>query len=366
MVSLLNLSSSALDPSICDRLTHIGDCECGGAASMAVDHSKMHVTNLKVDVFLCTVAYLCLLAEGLDLPVLGYFGHPLLFMVPREDRVREDFWPRFVRMASSPNVGFAVSDPFLQMQYDYQVGSPRLPAIRTHALYTEAMHFPERAGEVLVMDRPHECVLMCMLFRLLRAKTIDSEVVDAVAEDDWSVDDGRLRVASAPGYPYRFLTRALTDRSFRSFAKFRAVVLWAYDMDLITFYEFYGMGMPIFMPSSLPKYLFQQDHMHYDGKWEGRRYDRYEPQIWPEEAGSASPFDEFNLDAVRFTAGFSDYFRFPHVQHFESIPRLLAMLPETDFFEVVQQMARFNQDARVLLCACVADTLHNPCVLCIF
>ncbi|CAE8684064.1 unnamed protein product, partial [Polarella glacialis] len=35
-----------------------------------------------VDIFLCTVAYLCLLVGNLDLPVIGYFGHPLLFMVP--------------------------------------------------------------------------------------------------------------------------------------------------------------------------------------------------------------------------------------------------------------------------------------------
>ena len=48
-------------------------------------------------------------------------------------------------------------------------------------------------------------------------------------------------------------------RSFATFAKFRATVLWPYDMDLITFYEFYGMNMPLFMPSHLSKYIFQQD-----------------------------------------------------------------------------------------------------------
>jgi hypothetical protein len=31
-----------------------------------------------VDVLVCTVPYLCLLLEPVDLPTLGYFGHPLL------------------------------------------------------------------------------------------------------------------------------------------------------------------------------------------------------------------------------------------------------------------------------------------------
>merc|ERR1712032_242096 len=191
------------------------------------------------------------------------------------------------------------------MQYEYQIGSPRLPAVRTHALYTEATHFPTRLDEVLVLDRPHECVLMCFIQRLL------PELEDASGTGErkaaWPTSDGRLRAAESPSYPYRFITRAMTDRSFKTFAQFRAVVIWAYDMDLITFYEFYSMNMPIFMPSHLPKYLFQQDHMHYDGRWEARRGEAGMSPMWPPEVTS-SPFDEGSLDAVRFTVGFSDYF----------------------------------------------------------
>jgi len=75
-----------------------------------------------------------------------------------------------------------VSDPFLQMQYEYQIGAPRLPAIRTHALYTGATHFPSRPDEVLVLDRPHESVLMCLLRHSM------AELTGATPEsspDDW-------------------------------------------------------------------------------------------------------------------------------------------------------------------------------------
>merc|ERR1719296_259024 len=87
------------------------------------------------------------------------------------------------------------------------------------------------------------------------------------------------------------------------------------------------MGMPLFMPSHLPKYLFQQDHMDYAGRWAGRKAPvDGRPELWP-GGSSASPFEETSLDAVRYTAGFSDYFR----------------LPRTDFFQVAQGMARYNQ-----------------------
>lgn len=312
----------------------------------AVASAELH----SLDVFLCTVAYLCILVEKLSMPVLGYFGHPLLFMVPQDTEARESFWRRFASMSRSSSMAFAVSDPFLQMQFEYQLGSPRLPAIRTHALYTGATHFPARASEVLVMDRPHECVLMCLLQRLLpegpRPASIEDEASDGLREDTWPLHEGRLRAASSSAYPYRFITRALTDRRFSTFAQFRAVVLWPYDMDLITFYEFYSMNMPIFMPSHLPKYLFQQDHMNYDGRWTMRREYVGGPAKWPQDF-EGSPFNETSLDSARLIVGFTDYFRFPEVQHFASIPDLLDRLPSTNFFEVVQAMARFNQDSLV-------------------
>ena len=61
----------------------------------------MFCSMSQVDLFLCTIAYLCLLAEHLDKPIIGYFGHPLLFMVPDVEETREDFWQSFVGMARS-------------------------------------------------------------------------------------------------------------------------------------------------------------------------------------------------------------------------------------------------------------------------
>ena len=60
--------------------------------------------------------------EPLNKPIVGYFGHPLLFMVPDSPDTRDNFWRSFQGMARGRAVAFAVSDPFLQMQYEYQAG----------------------------------------------------------------------------------------------------------------------------------------------------------------------------------------------------------------------------------------------------
>eukprot|EP00438_Fugacium_kawagutii_P015591 Skav229724 [mRNA] locus=scaffold49:372576:374408:- [translate_table: standard] len=306
----------------------------GDMDSFVAEFEKVAGSRLNyVDILVCTVPYLCLLLEPVDLPTLGYFGHPLLFMVPDEPDLRKSFWERFSDMSQKRQVEFGVSDPFLQMQFEYQLGAPKLPVLRTHALYTGATHFPQRNDEVLVLDRPHEAILMCTLQHFLGGYPVD-----------WPVMEGRLRMASSTTYPFRFITRAMTDKEFSTFAQFRAVVLWPYDMDLITFYEFYGMNMPIFMPKHLSKYIFHQGHGAYKHRWDERKeYEDGTAFEWVKE--DVSPFDELSPAAAHLIVGYSDYFRYPGIQYFESIPELLEMLPKTNFFELVQVMSRFNHDS---------------------
>ncbi|CAJ1334728.1 unnamed protein product [Effrenium voratum] len=104
-------------------------------------------------------------------------------------------------------------------------------------------------------------------------------------------------------------------------------------------------NVPIFMPEHLPKYLFQQGHESYDHRWAGRRMDPRTQTLWPDT--EESPFEERSIDAVHRILQFSDYFRFPHVQYFASIPDLLERLPQSDFVEISHSMAAFNQDALI-------------------
>ena len=89
------------------------------------------------------------------------------------------------------------------MQYEYQIGAPRLPAIRTHALYTGATHFPSRSDEVLVLDRPHESVLMCLLRHSM------AELTGAKLEsspDGWPTAEATSSGHQRNRHPSRFMT----------------------------------------------------------------------------------------------------------------------------------------------------------------
>ena len=78
-------------------------------ATLTLDFQAVAGERLRtVDLFLCTIAYLCLLVEPLDTPIVGYFGHPLLFMVPDVAETREDFWSKFMWMARTDFSTFAL------------------------------------------------------------------------------------------------------------------------------------------------------------------------------------------------------------------------------------------------------------------
>ncbi|CAD7964798.1 unnamed protein product [Amoebophrya sp. A120] len=181
-------------------------------------------------------------------------------------------------------------------------------------------------------------------------------------------------------YPFQFITRQLTQtRSFEEFSEFRSVVLFPYDMDLITFYEFYHLNIPLFLPNHLSKYMFSQDHNSYN--FRDPELLRETPprrlKLWPYsgrgtmETGTASeddarhdedrvpadeiflqqnlsPFEEDNVDAVFEILKFTDYFRYPGVQYFINLPDLLhkLVLPEFNSIASLQKisnvMKRFN------------------------
>jgi hypothetical protein len=131
------------------------------------------------------------------------------------------------------------------------------------------------------------------------------------------------------------VARAATDRRFATFARLRAAVLWPYDMDLVSFYELYAMGSPLWMPRNLEKYVFQQHHRKYDYIMPGRG----NITLWPHER---SPFAENSLETVRGVLAFVDYFRFPHVQYFDTTIELLIALLETDLVGISAAMRAYN------------------------
>jgi hypothetical protein len=161
--------------------------------------------------------------------------------------------------------------------------------------------------------------------------------------------DARQEAAS-PLYPFRFVTKDTTDKKFSTFAQFRAVVLYPYDMDLMSFYEFYSIAMPIFMPTELSKYIFHQQHTNYAGQAYCADKNRVNwgrgcvgNPLWKDK--NHTPFDERNIMATRQILQHTDYVNYPYVQGFASLPDLLKKLMSVDYQDISTKMRAFNEDS---------------------
>ncbi|CAJ1360430.1 unnamed protein product [Effrenium voratum] len=264
----------------------------------------------KSSVFLCTnPVYYCNFFIGLNKTILGYFGLPLLYMVPQES------WSRwiddFIALASLPSSLFVSNNPLHSEQVAWQSGV-RLPVLRPVVLYLKERYNPQRLEEVLVPEPREACVLYCV-----------------------------LRAFVPSGYPLRFLGKADTDRSYQSFVAFRAVVLFPHDFALMTFYEFYAMGVPLFMPSHLSKYLFPFSASVALLDWAPDWLATSTP------SGERPPFSPLSLstsEALRFWSQAVDFLALPGVRLFESLAQLLRDLAATDLPQLRALGAAMRRD----------------------
>lgn len=264
--------------------------------------------RLLPDVYLCAPFVLCVLPPPNGGAIIGFFGHPLPFLVKHKKSL--ELFENFLELNGRATL--LTSDPFLTMQYEYQTGVV-LPYIRQHASYfsTDLQWNPTRKEDVLVVDRPHESVLLCVIQEFVDGyttseNTLDQDRTTSITSPDSreqryagkkQLVEGRLRRAhNFDAYPLQFVTRQLTDtRSYKEFSEFRCVVLMPYDHDLITFYEFYQMASPLFMPQHLSKYIYGQHHREYDHSWLSER-ERARLQYW--KSAHLSPFAEDDPRAV--------------------------------------------------------------------
>merc|ERR1712217_921032 len=109
-------------------------------------------------------------------------------------------------------------------------------------------------------------------------------------------------------------------------------------------WEFYSMGMPLFVP-------FQLWHWGIFGQH--TRPDLEEPTI---EAGNYSRpvyspffsgFMPLELERSVFWSKYTDWAMFPHLQYFASVPELMVKLIQIDLHAVSAAMKRFNEESLV-------------------
>ena len=213
-------------------------------------------------------------------------------------------------MAALPTSFFVSNNRLHSEQVAWQSGV-RLHVIRPVVAYLKEPYNPQRWGDILVPEPREACVLHCL-----------------------------LRAFKPASYPFNFWSKADTDRTIKTFMTFRAVALFPHDFALMTFYEFYAMGVPLFMPSHLSKYLFPFSASVPLLDWTPARIAK--------QAGRPpySPLSLTSSAALEYWSSSIDFFALPGIQHFDSIASLLRMLPSSDFESMSSRMKE-NRRVRV-------------------
>lgn len=122
----------------------------------------------------------------------------------------------------------------------------------------------------------------------------------------------------------------------------------------MAFYEYYAMGMPIFMPSRMWLYrlVFNRDALHSVVVREAGSHIIEGTEVSPKHIHPFPPTRISTFDEMRYWINWSDFVTFPHIQHFSNLQELVNMLVSCDYEKVSQAMKKVNEKRRI-------DTLHT-------
>eukprot|EP00658_Telonema_sp_P-2_P002063 TRINITY_DN10785_c0_g2_i1.p1 TRINITY_DN10785_c0_g2~~TRINITY_DN10785_c0_g2_i1.p1 ORF type:complete len:506 (+),score=34.67 TRINITY_DN10785_c0_g2_i1:878-2395(+) len=116
------------------------------------------------------------------------------------------------------------------------------------------------------------------------------------------------------------------------------VVLLPYQISVISFFEFYRMNIPLFVPS---KKLLISWHMEHNTLWE-RSYGHPAHLMPAEETAMPDPYSD-RLEDLEYWIGLSDWYQYEHVIQFDSWTHMLDLYFSTDLSAIRFKMAEVNR-----------------------
>jgi len=173
----------------------------------------------------CTIpSVTCAALASMPWPVVLFAPTGVTVQVPREHYA--PFLKLLVKMSHDPKNHFIAMGPYTRAQIEYHT-SLRVPVIPVLALYVNVSYTGRFSTDILVHDRTNTLLI----------QTLCALIPDR--------------------YPLRMVGFLQTDRQYSTFAKHRAVVHVPGCLpEQMAFYEFYGMGIPLFIPADPTYYLW--------------------------------------------------------------------------------------------------------------
>jgi len=151
------------------------------------------------------------------------------------------------------------------------------------------------------------------------------------------------------GYTFARQDHVYQHYEFSQLAEHPAIVLLPYQVSLMSFFEYYRMGIPMFSPS---KRLYARWHIQH-GTFEQLTWNRVHGH--PEDHSvvpihrcaqhefKSDPNNERSAAAMEEWFAFSDYEAFPHLMYFDSWDDIFPQLNQENLKAVHQKMMEFNK-----------------------
>jgi len=186
-------------------------------------------------------------------------------------------------------------------------------------------------------------------------------LADSIEELGWEHpilrDLSRTNVGLGKPLEFQRITDLYPSYSFSDLASHRAIVFLPYQVSIMSFFEYYRMGIPLFVPSKdlLLEWDDKYDVMNERVYGHLRRDDGH---IRPEDGGGtlskgAEVHDDLgrlpdpNVKAnFKYWIHLCDFYVFPHVQYFDSWEDLVGKLRSVDTKGVSKAMLKYSDEQR--------------------
>ena len=148
-----------------------------------------------------------------------------------------------------------------------------------------------------------------------------------------------LVAAASTGTKLKFarLRQLYPKYSLSDLAAHPAMVITPYQVSVMSFFEYYRLNIPLFVPS---KALIVEWSVKYNNMWE-RVYG--DPELLVDNPRNISSPYLNTKEALEYWLPFSDYYVFPHITEFDSHEDLIKKLETADLRAISKKMREFNR-----------------------
>ena len=292
---------------------------------------------MSVDAILCTHAdSMC--------EIFMPFGKPLIVVASTRyeiGRYEEDRWSQWndnlQKIAAKPGNVVGANNLYDLEYMKYFTGIQNIQLLPTLALYVTARYNPTKP-EILLCPSTRP-VAPPLYNELMRALDVFKKRYKQT-HDKKTIADGGLLIA-----PVRSLYQKF---EYSDLEAHPAIILMPYQLSIMSFFEFYRIGIPMFVPS--PQLLTHWHMKHSVLKERSWNMVFNKPGLSAIKRHSgykglmlSDPNDNLNYNSVLEWVKLADFYTFPHVKQFDNLTHLVEMVGATSLQELKVVSSRMRE-----------------------